>query len=63
MLAIMIDVRGVHRDTPIGILEKMVLPPAAVSWVYHFLSQRETSLVIGGKITALQPVLKGIPQG
>jgi hypothetical protein len=63
----MIDVKGafdhVHRDTLIGILEKMALPSKAVSWVYHFLSERETSLVVDGKITALQPVLTGIPQG
>jgi hypothetical protein len=63
----MIDVKGafdhVHRDPLIGILEKMALPSKAVSWVYHFLSERETSLVVDGKITALQPVLTGIPQG
>jgi hypothetical protein len=41
----------------------MALPSKAVSWVYHFLSERETSLVADGKITTLQPLLTGIPQG
>jgi hypothetical protein len=63
----MIDVKGafdyVHKEYTDIQMESFDPPLAAICWVYHFLSGRQASLVVDGKITEVQPVNTGIPQG
>jgi hypothetical protein len=44
-------------------MSDMNLSEASMSWVYHFLSKRRTSLIIDGKKTNPRQVDFGIPQG
>jgi hypothetical protein len=50
--SMMIDIQGafdnVHKDTLLDILKKLKLPSTAIRWVYHFMSERSTSLIIDG---------------
>lgn len=62
-----IDVKGafdnVQRDTLLSTLEDMGVPTAAQSWVYHFMHDRKTSLIVDRKLTMPRPLNTGIPQG
>jgi hypothetical protein len=41
----------------------MSLPTEAISWVYHFLTERYNTLVVDGRVSCSRPVQTGIPQG
>jgi hypothetical protein len=62
-----IDIKGafdnMHKGVPLKTMSDMNLPKASISWVYHFLSRRRTSLIIDGKKTDRRQVDSGIPQG
>jgi hypothetical protein len=65
--SMMIDIQGafdnVHKDTLLDILKKLKLPSTAIRWVYHFMSERSTSLIIDGTPYPNQSIRTGIPQG
>ncbi|OXV05133.1 hypothetical protein Egran_07099 [Elaphomyces granulatus] len=62
-----LDIKGafdhVSRDKLLGVLERLSLPRALISWVGSFLSNRKIQLAFEGQIQQLGDIAIGIPQG
>lgn len=65
--AMMIDIKGafdnVNRETLLSTMRQYKLPSAAISWVYHFVSDRSASMLIDGVLGRERGVETGVPQG
>ena len=64
---IFLDIKGafdhVAKDKLIGVLERLGLPKALISWARCFVSGRKTQLAFDGQMQQLVDIAIGIPQG